>query len=291
MKLIDPNLFNVEALAPEASLPLLVTVPHAGIHVPQDIETTMLRSGEKPTSLLRRLMAGSDPYTDRIYAWPEIRYRMVARVSRFVVDLNRAQEETDENGVIKTTDFNRQRFYPDGYALGAEEIQHRLERYWEPPYRAIENELWQARQMQRGYRLLVDGHSMSAKGPTLGPDDGHLRPAICLGVTVLDGRIRRSLCHGPAVEAAMEAAQRGIAEAFPQWPQEFRVRLDQPFDGGEVVRHFSRPDSPWQIPCLMLECNRDLYLNETTLLPIPEGLEKCREVMRSIVLAAMVALG
>lgn len=270
---------------PTSEWPLLVTVPHAGVWVPPAIETAMLRTGENPSHLLRRLMDGCDPYTDRIYDWPETRFRAGTRISRFVVDLNRSRDDLNENGVIKRCDFNRVSFYPQVHTLSANEQEFRLNQYWDPPYRAIEKAL-----AKGGFKLLVDGHSMSHRGPTLGPDGGALRPAICLGVSVMDVRGRRFTCSQSVIEAATQAAEAGVQEAFPDWPADRRVGVDKPFDGGHIAYHFSHPQWDWALPTLMLECNRDLYLNEVTLLPKPSGLAHCRTIMRKVAEAALKAL-
>jgi N-formylglutamate amidohydrolase len=274
------ELFFLES-HPTSEWPLLVTVPHAGVFVPPAIETAMLRTGETPPKLLRRLMDGCDPYTDRIYDWPEIRFRAGTRVSRFVVDLNRSRADLQENGVIKRTDFNRVAFYPDVHTLSANEQEYRLTQYWDPVYRAIEQAL-----AKGGYKLLLDGHSMSAQGPSLGPDRGGIRPAV----SVVDARGRRFTCSQSVIEAAAAAAEKGIREAFPDWPAASRVAVDQPFDGGHIAYHFSHPQWDWALPTLLVECNRDLYLNEATLLPKSAGLAHCRSITRQIAEAALSVL-
>src|SRR6185369_3025777 len=136
-------------------LPLLVSIPHGSAHIPDDILARMLASGEPEEELRRRILREGDPFTDEIFRIPGTRATINAGVSRFVVDLNRARDEGGENGVIKTTDFERRAFYAPGHVIGAEESEARLALYYDPYHRAVETAL------RAGHvNFFIDGHSM-----------------------------------------------------------------------------------------------------------------------------------
>src|SRR5438309_2022271 len=117
-------------------LPLLISTPHSSAHVPEGILASMLASGEPEEELRRRILREGDPFTDEIFRIPGTRATVNASVSRFVVDCNRTRDEGGENGVIKTTDFERRAFYPPGHVIGAEESESRLSQYYDPYHRA-----------------------------------------------------------------------------------------------------------------------------------------------------------
>jgi N-formylglutamate deformylase len=270
---------------PAGTLPVLVTVPHAGVGMPESIRQAMLRTGEDPSGLARRLLDGADPFTDLIYAWPEARARVMTPVSRFVVDVNRSRDADGPNGVIKRHDFDFKPFYVSGHVFSKIECEERLHAFWDPFYVAVDACL-----RENDIQLLIDGHSMSAIGPTLGPDEGSPRPALCLGVTVERDGGPSPTCPPSVARAAAAAAEAEIARLFPDWPADRRVRLDDPFDGGHIARHFTQNDYDQAVPGIMLECNRGLYLNETTLAPKAEGMAKFTLITQAAAQAALVAL-
>lgn len=286
------DLVTIERNDAEA-LPVLITVPHAGVFVPQKIHQAMLGTGENAEALARRLLHGCDPFTDRIYAWPEARARVMTSVSRFVVDVNRSREATGPNGVVKEYDFDLKPFYPGGYAIQKEDRESRLGAYWDPYYAAIDSCL-----REYPFSLLIDGHSMSEFGPEMGPDAGAKRPAICLGVSVAEdgegdgktGQQNRPTCPAAVVKAAAEAAEIEVARLFPDWPADLRVGIDQPFDGGHILQHFTSPKHDRSIPGIMVECNRALYLEEKTLTPQADGIARLAVLTQAIARSALAAL-
>lgn len=253
-------------------LPLLVSTPHSSGDVPAWIMAQMLETGEPETDLRRRLLGQGDPYTDLIFHLPEARLTLNAPGSRFVADLNRDRDEGGENGVIKLTDFDRKPFYCDGFVLSAEDREMRLSQYYDPYHRALA-----AAFLGGGFQFFIDGHSMTAQGPSLGPDQGKPRPAICLGnfgdpqgepvsdpVSCAPDLARQARSHLEALLAEL-GLQSGGGDSQPGFPR--GVLLNQPFDGGHILRKYSR--APYSVPGLMVEVNRDLYLDEATLEPLP----------------------
>ena len=102
----------------EGEIPLLLSFPHAGTQVPEDVLERMSSAG--------RQLPDTDWFTDRLFDLPEARraYRIKANFSRYVIDLNRAA--TDENlypgldttGLCPTTTFDSKPVYQAGCGLG-----------------------------------------------------------------------------------------------------------------------------------------------------------------------------
>jgi N-formylglutamate deformylase len=256
-------------------LPLLVSTPHSSGHVPYWILARMLQTGENEAGLRRRLFKEGDPFTDALFHVPDADTTLNAPASRFVADLNRERDEGGENGVIKLTDFERRAFYPTGYSLSAQEREMRLSLYYDPYHAAMEKALRTGR-----IRFFIDGHSMTAFGPSLGPDHGSPRPAICIanfGDEDGDPDDGPVSCAPPLVRGIRDKlagllkgplAESGLAEG---------PALNHPFNGGHILRKFSQ--APFSIPGVMIEINRALYLDEDTQMPLPGRVEAISKAM------------
>src|SRR5690606_23217470 len=133
---------------PDVATPVLVEVPHAGLVVPSEIV------GEMDAPRNARLR-DADVYVDRLFARaPEFGATLLAaRYSRFVVDLNRAEDDVDAatvhdhpsprasqpRGVVwrLATDGRPLMRRPLTYAA----FERRLERCYRPYHRALAREL------------------------------------------------------------------------------------------------------------------------------------------------------
>ncbi len=265
-------------------LPILVSTPHSSPHVPHWILARMMQTGEGEAALRRRLLKEGDPFTDALFHIPDAETTVNAPASRFVADLNRERDEGGENGVIKLTDFERRAFYPTGYSLSAQEREARLALYYDPYHAALDKAL-------RGggsgnpdrIRFFIDGHSMTAQGPAIGPDQGKPRPALCIGNfgdTEGDPVSGPVSCAGPLARGIREKlaallkgpiADSGLAEG---------PALNHPFDGGHILRKYSQ--APYGVPGVMIEVNRALYLDEESLAPIPGRVEAISKAMSKL---------
>jgi len=129
------------------------------------------------------------------------------------------------------------------------DFRARIDRFHEPYHRALEVLL--RRRVERfGYAILLDAHSMPC---TVGAD-------------LVLGTLGGSSCS-PAIERlALDALG-----AMPTMPH-LRVRLNDPYHGGEVVRRCGRPEAG--VHALQLEVSRALYMDERTwtLYTAPIGL-------------------
>lgn len=258
-------------------LPLLVSTPHCSGHVPHAILADMLETGEPPEALRRRLFAEGDPYTDEIFHIPGAAVILNAPASRFVADLNRERGEGGENGVIKLTDFDRRPFYPPCYALSDEARERRLALYYDPYHHAMAGALSGGR-----IRFFIDGHSMSAAGPAIGPDQARPRPAVCVGnFGDADGEplpgAGPASCPPDLARRIRDRLSESLADLIAESGLPAGVRLNDPFDGGHILQKFSR--APYAVPGVMIEINRALYLDEETLAPLPGRIPRLREAM------------
>jgi N-formylglutamate amidohydrolase len=287
-------------------LPILISTPHSSGHVPYWLLARMLQTGEGESGLRRRLFKEGDPFTDALFHVPDAEVTVNAPASRFVADLNRDRGEGGENGVIKLTDFERRSFYQTGYSLSGQEREMRLAQYYDPYHAALETALSPNRTQGPGVpqggpgvpqggsgriRFFIDGHSMTAQGPAIGPDQGKPRPPICVGnfgdaegepAGLPDGHAARVpvSCPPPLARGIRDQLarllERPIADSgFTEGPV-----LNRPFDGGYILRKYSLP--PFAVPGVMIEINRGLYLDENTLQPIPGRVETISKAMAKL---------
>ena len=114
----------------------------------------------------------------------------------------------------------------------------RIDRYHRPYYAALEQLL--ARRVERfGYAILLDAHSMP-------------------------GTISRDLVLGTRGGSSCDPSLIKLATAALELrPGLFDVAIDDPYQGGEIVASFGRPDT--NVHAVQLEINRSLYMDEYRL--------------------------
>lgn len=232
-------LFDVKV----GSLPLVVSVPHAGIYVPESIRARM-------TDESRRL-PDTDWFVPRLYDVPELKNAttIVASVSRYVVDLNRPP--SDENlypgqnttKLCPETHFDGSPVYRDGQPLRTDEIRQRIDEYWKP-YHAKLKQLLDERRSQFGFAVVLDLHSIASCVPNL--FDGVL-PDLNFGTN-----------HGQSAGSSLQKVIDQAASA----PQDFSAVVNGRFVGGYITRHYGNPER--KVHAVQLELSQATYLNEST---------------------------
>lgn len=230
-------------------LPLLVSLPHAGLRVPAEVAPGCLLGPDE-------IRADSDEGSAAIYtplgqrSWVFI----ATDIARVIVDLNRAADDRRPNGVVKRQTFQRRRVWRA--PLSEAQIDCLLADHWHPYHRRLVEQA-------QGLLLGIDCHTMSAVAPPVSPDPGQVRPLVCIG----DGG---GQCPRSLVEALADCF-RGVFQT--------EVSLNRPFQGGYITR--SRPGG---IPWVQLEISRNGWLSDGDK---AEGVEEalrvfCRRVMAGL---------
>jgi len=194
-------------------LPLLVSVPHAGLSVPPEAAELCALSAEE-------IAADADGGAAEIYDFADqvVRFE-TSTVARSIVDLNRAADDRRKDGVIKTHtcwDVPVWTQPPD------ESLVAELLRRHHAPYHA------RLTRPDAGVVVGVDCHTMAAVGPPVAPDPGVERPEVCLSDA--DGTLPRTWFER-------------LIDAFRA---EFtgEVAVNRPFRGGFIVRAHAT-ERPW----------------------------------------------
>ena len=207
----------------QGTTPLLISIPHMGTFLPPDIK------GRMTDAALR--LPDTDWHVDKLY-WFAVDMGasiLMPTHSRYVVDLNRSQDDADlypgqvKTGLCPLNTFSGEKIYKDGDEPDDIEKINRVAAYWVPYHETLQTELARLKK-EFGYAILYDAHSICSRVPLL--FDGHL-PDLNLGSA------RGSSCAPDMAEAASKAAAGG----------DFSSVLNGRFVGGYITRHYGQPQN------------------------------------------------
>ncbi len=223
----------------EGTVPLLVSVPHDGREVPPEMRARMTPEG--------RALPDTDWHVAELYDFVKElgASLLVARYSRYVVDLNRPA--TDEalypgqlaTGLCPSQTFAGDDIYVDG-GVAAVEKKQRIDTYWRPYHDKVRATLDLIRN-RYGYALLWDAHSIPSRVPRL--FEGEL-PALNIGTN-----------GGNSCDPRLEMAVSEGAEAYNHV-------VNGRFQGGFITRHYGEPANG--VHAVQLEVAQRVYMNETS---------------------------
>lgn len=227
----------------QGTAPLLVSVPHDGTFVPDDI-------AQRLTPAARRV-PDTDWHIARLYAFArELGASMIVPThSRYVVDLNRSEDDVslypgqNTTGLCPVVRFSGEPVYLQGREPTPDEIAERVERYWRPYHQALRMELdrlWAV----HGRAVLWEGHSIRGELPFL--FQGRL-PDMNLGTA-------GGTSCSPALQQRLEAVLAG--------QEEFDSVVNGRFKGGHITRHYGDPASG--IEAVQMETSQRAYMDEAS---------------------------
>jgi N-formylglutamate deformylase len=228
-----PTVFRGEA-------PLIVSVPHAGIEIPPEIEETLVSPwlGRKD----------ADWWVDRLYGFVTNMGATVIRttVSRTVIDVNRdpsgkslypGQATTE---LCPTTTFDGQPLYRPGRAPDDGEIARRRALRYDPYHAAIAAEIDRLKKTH-GRVVLFDAHSIRSRVPRLFA--GEL-PHLNFGTN-----------GGASCALALTWQLERIADE-----SRFSRATNGRFKGGYITRHYGTPANG--VHAVQLELGMRSYMDE-----------------------------
>jgi N-formylglutamate deformylase len=243
--------------------PLLVSVPHVGRELPAD----------QHHRYVERAFAFEDAdwHLDRLYGFVKAlgASLIVPRYSRYLIDLNRPQEDVpmypgaNNTELCPTRFFTGDALYRAGMAPDAGEIRRRVQAYWQPYHHALRAELERIH-AAHGRAVLFDGHSIKSELPWL--FEGRL-PDLNLGTA-----------EGASCAPSLRAALGRVLDAQAH----FTHVIDGRFKGGHITRHYGRPDQG--VHTVQLEMCWRCYMAEQP----PFELDAQRVARLSPVLHALV---
>lgn len=253
------------------SKPVLISIPHLGTQLPAEV-----RARYAPVAAE---LADTDWHLDRLYAFAaELGASIIAaRVSRYVIDLNRPP--TDESlypgqtttGLCPGETFRGETLYLPGHAPDAAERARRIDTYWRPYHHTLEHELQRLR-AEHGAVLLWEAHSIASVLPRL--FEGKL-PDLNFGTA-----------DGKSCDAGLAAKVVGAVQVHPA-ARELTHVVNGRFKGGYITRRYGNPAQG--VHAIQLEMCQSLYMDEAA--PFGYVAEKAAAVQPVLGAALEAALG
>ncbi len=244
-------------------VPILLSVPHSGIAFPESLRGEFVDS-------LAAAPDDTDWYVDQLYDFaPEMGIAMIsARISRWVIDLNRNPDEKPLyhdgrliTGLCPTTTFVGEPLYRDKRKqVSSKEVQQRLATYFKPYHDQVQL-LLDGLLSRHGRVLLWDCHSIRQVVPSIQKEPF---PDLILGTA-----------DGTSASPGLIEATLGVLDH-----SRYETRHNYPFKGGYITRHFGRPDI--QQHALQLEMTKVNYMDASELSYNKARADEMRTLLKSV---------
>lgn len=242
-----------------SKVPIIISIPHCGTEFPDELIDDYLPE-----------QVGSIDDTDWFlqdlndFAAQMGITVVYAKYSRWVIDLNRDPKSAPLyndgrliTGLTTTTDFIGNPIYKEGKKPSEHEVERRLQTYFWPYYKAVEN-LLHERKKQFGKALLWDAHSIRRMVPTIRKEPF---PEMILGDN-----------------DEQSADKKLIDITLSELGKNYQVNHNDPFKGGHITRYFGNPSK--NIHALQLERNKNLYMDDAERKFDVTRANKMREVLK-----------
>ena len=226
----------------QGSLPFLISIPHLGTRIPEDIAATMTPVAARTDDC--------DWHLDRLYAFAR---RLGASIltpayARYVIDLNRPPDGAnlypgqDTTGLLPVDTFDKEPLYRDGQLPDEAEVARRRELYWKPYHAALASEL-AALKAKHGKVLLWEAHSIRSHVPRF--FEGRL-PDFNFGTS-----------NGASAVAGLADELAAIVERHGGG---YTAVANGRFKGGYITREYGKPEQG--VHAVQLELSQITYMEE-----------------------------
>lgn len=258
--------------------PVVVLNPHGGMQIPPEVAG---RIALTESQIFNESDAAADDlydFGDRVLAYETF------PIARSIIDVNRPidrpyRSRTGDGAIKLQTSYGAPVYHP-GQEPDADLRQHLIETYWRPWH----NKLAQIAADPR-VKLVIDGHTMAALGPTHYNDPNALRPRCLVGnfgdLSGMTLRGQRPVTASTQLTLLL-AEQLGSRLATLQALADVGnpSEINYPFRGGYQLQEHGGKYQPW----LMIEINRALYIGDQTgdspsVIPDATMVAAIREVM------------
>mgnify|MGYP000591318755 CR=1 FL=1 len=251
------------------TLPLLISIPHLGTEIPPDLQADMADVAE--------LKQDTDWHLDLLYGFAKAMGASIiqARVSRYVIDLNRPPDgQSLYPGQTTTTlcpvdTFRGEPLYAANQGPDQAEQARRLANYWQPYHQQLRAELDRLKALH-GAVMLWDAHSIASVLPRL--FEGQL-PDLNFGTA--DGRS----CAASVIDAVVDVARGGSHSLV----------VNGRFKGGHITRHYGAPERG--VHAIQLEMSQCLYMQEDAPFTyLPERAQRLQPLLQRMLEAGLTHL-
>jgi len=251
----------------EGSLPLLISIPHLGTRIPDDIAATM-------TPIARRA-DDCDWHLDRLYGFAQElgASLLTPTYARYVIDLNRPPDGAnlypgqDTTGLLPVDTFDKEPLYREGHLPDEAEIARRRDAYWKPYHEALSAQL-AALKAKHGKVLLWEAHSIRSHVPRFFA--GRL-PDFNFGTS-----------SGASAAAGLAEALAAVVERHGAYTAVANGR----FKGGYITRQYGQPADG--VHAVQLELTQITYMEEQMPYAYDETLAaKVQPLLEALVKTAL----
>ena len=246
--------------------PLLLSLPHDGSLIPPALAQRMVPAARRAPD--------TDWHVSRLYAFArELGASiLVPRHSRYVVDLNRPEDDVslypgqNTTGLCPIVQFSGEPVYLEGQGPDAAEVAARVDTYWRPYHQSLQSELARIH-ARHGRAVLWEGHSIRGEVPFL--FEGRL-PDLNLGTAA-------GASCSPVLQSRLEAVL--AAQDEYDWVANGR------FKGGHITRHYGDPGNG--VDAVQLEISQRNYMDETSFDWDEGKAVRLQRVLRALLEAAL----
>jgi len=222
----------------KGSVPLLISMPHNGEAIPEDIALLMTETGKK--------VPDTDWYKNRLYDFAKSMgaYILMPKYSRYVIDLNRDPDGVDlypganSTELCPTSSFDLSALYladkPD-----IKEVERRVSLYWQPYHQAISDTLAEMKETF-STAILLEAHSILSHVPRF--FEGQL-PDFNFGSA-----------NGQSCAPELLEALEGLHYS------PYSMVSNGRFKGGYITRAYGNPKN--NIHAIQLELSQRTYMDE-----------------------------
>ena len=225
----------------KGTTPLLISMPHNGQAIPDDIAQTMTKSAKQ--------VMDTDWYKDKLYDFAQAigASIIMPKYSRYVIDLNREPTGIDlypgqnSTELCPTSSFDLAPLYINDQKPDQQEIQRRIELYWQPYHQALAETL-NTIKSNFGHAILLEAHSILSHVPRF--FEGQL-PDFNFGTS-----------NGKSCTPALFSSLENL-DYSP-----YSTISNGRFKGGFITRKYGQPEQ--NIHAIQLELSQATYMDEPT---------------------------
>jgi len=222
------------------SSPLILTQPHGGTHIPDEILDKLNEKG--------KAIADTDWHINKLYDGLVDDVTVVkSHIHRYVIDANRGPEDEslypgqNTTGLCPLTDFDGNSIYKPGQQPSNTEIKSRQLRFHQPYHDAIAKEIQRLLSIHK-YIILYDCHSIRSMIPYL------------FEGTLPDFNI------GTFNEQSCNLKIQQVVKDICNQAQDYSSIVNGRFKGGWTTRHYGQPDKG--IHAIQMELAQLTYMQE-----------------------------
>jgi len=245
----------------QGSTPLLISMPHPGLLLPDEIADLLTPEA--------RALPDTDWHIPQLYGFAAQMGAslLMARYSRFAIDLNRPEDDAPlyqsaTTGLFPDILFDGTSIFRPGNARTDDMKSVCKERIWRPYHGKLMAELNRIKG-EFGHAVLLDAHSICGEVPRL--FDG-LLPDFNIGTN--DGK----------------SCAKNLADSFAKVCDApgYRHVVNGRFKGGHITRHYGQPER--DVHAVQLELAQRTYMSEKPPFDYrPELAERVQPVLQRLV--------